>query len=603
MNKWIRWPGLIAFVLLFGTLFVFGYFFATSFVKNSIEDYGSEAVGAQVNVDSVNLTVSPLGMRVNRLQVTNPDAPMTNAVEIQGMAFELAFWNLLMGQVIIDEMSVDGIRFNTPRSSSGAIAKKAEPESKEPSLMDEIKGELPTADEIMARETLLTEVRSEELKTLYEQHSKILDESKTGLMDQKQLEAYQAEITKLTTEKLESLEDFNKRKERLSEINKELKKEKEKIAQAKSAYSTAYKELSEKLKEVKSAPSEDLANLKSKYSLDEGGATNITRLLFGNEAGEWTETGLAWYEKAKPYLEATQEEEVKEVERQGGRYIHFGGVESLPDFLLREARMDIVLAAGHLDGKLKDVTHQPEILGRPITLSINGTQLKGYDSMHLNAEFNHIDPKNAFDKAEFKVKKMEINQFKVSGNESFKLSLDKAKADITGTALIKNGKLKMKVDTLFSEAQFKSGATSGTAKQIGQLLETIHQFTITVNAKGNLKSLDTSFDSSLDSEMKKALNAKIDAKQAELEAQLKAKLQAKLTESTGSYSEDLNATLAGDGGLDAKQKQLEELAKAKLNSWEDQQKAELEAQKKAEKQKAKKEAEQKAKEKLKSLGF
>ena len=68
MLKWIRWPGLIAFVVLFGSLFVFAYFFAGVFIKNAIEDYGSEALGAQVNVDYVKLSVDPLGFRVGRIQ-------------------------------------------------------------------------------------------------------------------------------------------------------------------------------------------------------------------------------------------------------------------------------------------------------------------------------------------------------------------------------------------------------------------------------------------------------------------------------------------------------------------------------------------------------
>jgi uncharacterized protein (TIGR03545 family) len=615
--KWIRWPGLIAFVALFGSLFVFAYFFAGSFVKGAIEEYGSEALGAQVNVDSVKLTIDPLGFRVGRIQAANPDEPMTNAVETKSIAFELAFWNLFMGQVIINELSVDELQFNTPRESSGALKKKTAEEiaeSQEPSVLDDVKQELPSTDEILARETLLTEVRGEELKVLYEQRSKEIDEVQASLATQKQLKAYEAEIKQLTSGKLKSLQDFQQRKGRLSQINKELKAEKEKISQAKKLYSSSYKELSAKLKEVKAAPSQDLKNLKSKYSLDEGGAVNVTKLLFGNEAGGWTETTLEWYEKAKPYLESAEEEEVQKVERKKGRYVHFGGIESLPEFLLREGRIDVKLPAGHLGGQLRDFTHQPEILRRPAKLSLNGNELKGYDSISLDAVFNHIDPKNSIDRADFTVKAMEVSDFTVSGDSSFKLSLSEAKTDIVGTAIIKNGKLDLSVDTSFTEAQFKSSASSGTAKQIGELLESIHEFTVTIMAKGNLGDLDTSFDSSLDEQMKIAAKQKLNAKQAELEAELKAKLQNKLDESTGGYGEDVQALLKGGESLEAKQKELEEMAKAKLTSWEEQQKAELEAKKaeekarleerkRKEKEAAKKKAQDAVKDKLKGLGF
>ena len=61
------------------------------------------------------------------------------------------------------------------------------------------------------------------------------------------------------------------------------------MKQAKEAYSTSYKSLKAKLKEVKEAPGKDLARLKSKYSMDGGGAANISQLLFGGKSGEWTD--------------------------------------------------------------------------------------------------------------------------------------------------------------------------------------------------------------------------------------------------------------------------------------------------------------------------
>lgn len=607
MFKWIRWPGLIAFVVLFASLFIFAYFFASIFIKNAIEDYGSEALGAQVNVDSVKLTLDPLGFRIGRLQATNPDAPMTNAVEIKSMAIEVAFWNLFMGQFIINELSVDDIEFNTPRKTSGVIAKKAIVKKKDegPSILDEAAKQLPSAKEILEKETLLTEVKSEELKLLYAERSQQIDALKAGLADEKKMKAYQSEIQSLTSEKLKSLEDFKARKQRLSEINAEIKKEKEKISEAKDAYSSAYKDLSAKLKEVKAAPSQDLKNLKSKYSLDGAGAANVSKMLFGDQAGEWTTQALAWYEKAKPYMESSEEEKAakKKIERKQGRFVHFGGIESLPEFLLREARLDIKLPAGHLDGKLTNVTHQPEILRKPALLKVNGNELKGYGSINFSAEFNHIDPKNSFDRADLKVNAMDINNFKVADDKSFALKLAKAKTNIVGSAVIKNKALDLNVEALFSDVKFKSEASSGMAKQVGELLETINHFSVTVMANGKIDKLNTSFDSSLDEQMKAAFNAKIDEKQAKLEAELKEKLQAKLTEQTGEYSDDIQALLKGGDSMDAKLKELETLAKSKLTSWEDQQKEELEAKKKAEKAKAKKEAESKAKDKLKSLKF
>ena len=626
MTKWIRWPGLVAFAVIFGGIFVFFYFFAGAFIKGAIEEYGSEAVGAQVNVDSVKLTIDPLGFAIGRVQVTNPDEPMTNAVDISSTSFDVGFWNLFMGQFIINELSVDKLQFNTPRKSSGALAPKTAEElaeEAEPTILDEAAEELPSAKEILAKESLLTEQRSDEFQALYETRMKEIDAAKDGLADKAKVDAWKKEVKELTSGKLKSLEDFKQRKKRLSEINKEIKQEKEKISQAKALYSDSYKELKAKLKDVKDAPSQDLKNLKGKYSLDGSGATNVSKLLFGAEAGQWTETTLEWYAKVKPYLESSEDEEVQKVERKKGRYVHFGGVEPLPEFLLRRAHVDVLSQAGHIGATLKDATHQPEVLGRPAVLNVSGTELKGYESIYMDAEFNHVDSKNSFDKATFKINAMEVNDFSVSKDSSFKLKLAKAKSDIAGTAIIKDGQLDLDVNALFSSAQFESNASSGAARQIGELLEEIHHFTIEVMADGNLKDLDTSFDSSLDRQLKKAFHAKLDKKQAELEEEIKQKLQAKVSDKTAKYGSEVQGILTSEKGLDAKKDELENLAKSKLTSWEEQQKAELEAKKaeekakleekkrkekarleakkKAERERARKKAEEAAKEKLKNL--
>jgi len=617
MFKWIRWPGLIAFVVIVGGFTVLMMLFASTFLKGTVEHFGSKALGAKLELSSVNLSVDPLGFRIGRIQATNPDAPMTNAVEIEGVAFEVAFWNLWMGQFVINELSVDGMQFNTPREYSGALPKKTKAEiakEAEPTIVDDVAEELPSADELLARESLLTEQRSEELQMLYEERTTQIDTLSGSLMTSEQLQAYKDEVKTLTSSKLKSLDDFQQRRKRLSEINTKLKNEKNKVVAIKDAYRSAYKDLNEKLKELKAAPSEDLKNLKSKYRLDGAGVTNLSYLLFGPQASQWTSQTLKWYEKAKPYLASGEEEEKPKVIRKKGRYVYFGGIEAIPEFLLREARIDVQLAAGHLDGKLVDLTHQPEILGRPSILTVNGNELVGYDAINFSAEFNHVDPENSFDKATLNITEMQVKDFSVSDDSSFALKLASAQTNVMGTALVKNKVLDLDMDSYFTQVQFESEASSGAAKQVGELLEDIHQFTIDIKADGKIKDLDTSIDSSLDKELKLALDRKIDSKQAELEAELKAKLDEKIDEKAGKYSEDLKALLKGGDSFDAKQKELESLAKSKLSSWKDQQKAELDAKKAEEKAKlkakkkakeeaAKKKAKDALKEKLKGFSF
>lgn len=609
IKQWIRWPGLIAFVVVFGGLGAFGYFFAGGLIKSTIEKQGSEALGAKVSVSSVKLALDPLGLQFNQFEAANPEAPMTNAVSFDSANMEVSFWHLFMGQVIVNDVSIDNMQFNTARTSSGAYKSKSSKlsdgsgkgtgtEEKEGGLKDSAKElaekALPSAKEILDRETLLTETVSKELKSLYEAKKTRLDSLKSGLPDKGKLSAYEKEIKQLTTTKLKSLDDFNQRKKRLKEIKASLKNDQALLKQAKNEYKESYDILKLKLEELKDAPSNDLKRLKQKYNLNAGGASNISQLLFGGKSGEWTEQALYWYEKAKPYLASAESEEKQKVERLKGRYVHFGGVEVLPEFLLRNASIDMSLPSGHLQGELTDLTHQPEILKRPARLSVKGDKLKGYQSIDLNAEFNHIDPKNSFDSADLKIRKMEISEFSVSKDSKYPLSLQSARADITGNATVKNGRVNLKGVSDFTQAQFKSDGASGTAKHVAELLASISEFDVRLKASGDLKDVDVSLDSSLDDKLKAALKGKLKAKQKELERELKAKLEKKVSGVTGKYSGDLAKISKLEGDTDAKQEQLKGMLSSKVADYKAQVKKEL-AEKKA---KAKKELDaRKAKEK------
>ena len=120
----VRWSGLMAFVIVVVVLAGLWLLVVDGVVKRLIERTGTAVVGAKVELDAVDVTLFPLGATLKRLQVTDPDAPMQNAVEIADMAFGVESLQLLRGKVIIDEMAVDGIQFGTPRKASGAVTRK-----------------------------------------------------------------------------------------------------------------------------------------------------------------------------------------------------------------------------------------------------------------------------------------------------------------------------------------------------------------------------------------------------------------------------------------------------------------------------------------------
>ena len=108
MKMWIRWQGLAVFLGVVIIFSLFWFLLIDGLVERMIEKSGTKAVGAKVELDKADLSIFPAGLKLIRLQIANPDKPMTNAVEIGQINLSLETLNLLRRKIIIKEMTADG---------------------------------------------------------------------------------------------------------------------------------------------------------------------------------------------------------------------------------------------------------------------------------------------------------------------------------------------------------------------------------------------------------------------------------------------------------------------------------------------------------------
>jgi uncharacterized protein (TIGR03545 family) len=85
-------------------------------MKMAVEKYGSEAVGAQVNVADISLGFSPLSLTITGVQVADKDAPMENMVSFDTAVATLEPFPLLLGKAIIPDVKLTGVAMGTARS-------------------------------------------------------------------------------------------------------------------------------------------------------------------------------------------------------------------------------------------------------------------------------------------------------------------------------------------------------------------------------------------------------------------------------------------------------------------------------------------------------
>ena len=88
--------GIVIIIVVIGILLI------DPIVESQIEKRGTRAIGAKVELARVDVSFFPLGITLSDLQVTNPDAPMTIAVQVDRIAANLEFGPLLRLNIIID---------------------------------------------------------------------------------------------------------------------------------------------------------------------------------------------------------------------------------------------------------------------------------------------------------------------------------------------------------------------------------------------------------------------------------------------------------------------------------------------------------------------
>lgn len=616
MTKWIRWSGLLGFAAIVGLLAALIIIALPWLIKFSIEFAGTRVAGAEVTVDDVDVTVSPFGVKLTHLQVADARQPMQNLLEFDQATADLELAPLLIGKAISNELSVSNLQFHTARATSGALVVEddVEEDSSTPSATQQVMQQLPSAEDILERETLKTPQAAATLKTTWADSSAAVEKAVSDVPGDKALKQYEADIKAITTGRLESIEDFQRRKARLDALKKQFNADRKAITDARDTIQTSRKELSTALSDLKAAPGQDMAYLKDKYALSGAGAANMTGLLFGDEAAGWASEALYWYEKVKPYLDSDGAEENAEeaadekVPRMIGQFVNFPTSDPWPDFMIRTAFITGPLDGGKLKIEGRDITHQQAVTGRPTVFTATGVNLQSIDDLDAKLVLNHtlVPGKDTLT--------LSISDWKMAP-----LPLGVAGAKLASSRVMLNadaeviaGELAASAKARVTSAEFTGDGQTLFAKELNQALSGIRQFSVNAGANGPLLTPDISLGSDLDRQLQAAFNKRIKAKQDELEARLKKKLNAQVDEYAGEYAVELKQLAAMDGSLQDRLKSLQDMASTQLESFKEQQEREAREKLEAEKAKAKAKAEaekkkqeealkEQAKDKLKNL--
>ncbi len=413
--KYIRWKALLPLSVFLLLLVIWGAFFADATLKYAVEAGGTAAVGAKVELADAELGILDGHVTLEGLQVTNPNAPMTNLVEAEALVFDVGILPALEKKVVIDTMAARGIRFNTPRQTSGALPPKpVDPDAEESSsqVIANFKQQIkvpPLELSTLTQSVNVGAISPDSLATLREARHALAyaDTARDALLADLQaadprptLDSAEALARRLQNANLRTLglagarqavTDVRRTLRDLAAIDDRLKAlDAETRGNAKG--------LQARLAAIPAAKTQDYAYARSLLKLPSFEVPSIGPQLFSDLIAEQMGGVLYWVDRAEKYVPPGLQRRTQPGRprvRASGTDVLFPKEEVYPQFLMRLADLSLTLggegaAAGNYSAEVVGLTTQPAVFGAPTTFALARTAGQvGPSDIRVQGFFDH----------------------------------------------------------------------------------------------------------------------------------------------------------------------------------------------------------------------
>ncbi len=407
-----RWRA-IGVLIFFVVVLITGYILLLDrIVKHGVEETGASIVGAKVDVAYADVRLRDGVVVLRGLQVTNPDAPMTNLIEAREIVANVMMVPLLEKKVVVETLAVRGVRFGTPRETSGALPNRS-PESgrawREVNAWAE-QLRIPSFSlEGLGGVVNVNAIRPESLRTLaHARATAALADSMRGAWEGRvraldprpQIDSARALIervrnadpvrlgipgmTQLVNSGRSTIASLAEIRGRLTTLDSTVR------------YGVGALQANiERFPEMRDA---DLMYARSLLNLPSLEAPSVSPALFGETAVTWLKPVLYWVKTAERYvppgLDPKRYSGPKRT-RASGTTVSYPGRANYPRFLLQYGETDLEIggagaAAGQYAALIRGLSSAPTLYGEPIRIQAGRTRAaQGPRDLRLAATLEH----------------------------------------------------------------------------------------------------------------------------------------------------------------------------------------------------------------------
>ncbi len=507
MMNWIRSWG----IALFAVLTLIWVLSIDWLVKSAIIAYGTELNGAQVELESAELSLWPAGLELINLQVTDAYNPMFNRFEAGSISATLDSALLLRRQVIVEQLDIIGVRMNSPRIRSGA--------TKDTPIVTntgfDFGGLIPDVS-LPDMSLLLADAQQQVNAEIAGIEQEIVDIEQRWrnnieqLPSKDKLAEYRARWDKLSNASF--MEKMLGAKKLKNDVSGDLKL----IESFNQQLKDDRRLISGQIDRAKGLPRAQADRTMQSVGLSNENVAFV-RAITGDQIDQWVT-------RAKTFSESLSSNTVEQVPSRGtGRWVTFAEDDPLPQVLIRRGQFNGVLqlAASNMrvDGKLSDIAYPLEGYSQPAALVItarddeNASLLFEATIDHRQADFS--------DDFNLEVMNLPISELVLSSGAERALLLEAGNLNFIASGRASPDTVLANVVAKLSDPRLTTDADLATKSEqfLAETLNTLDSVDLQVNVSGALQNPDVNIASNLDKILAAGLKSQISAQTTKFKRQ------------------------------------------------------------------------------------
>jgi len=507
MMNWIRSWG----IALFAVLTLIWVLSIDWLVKSAIIAYGTELNGAQVELESAELSLWPAGLELINLQVTDAYNPMFNRFEAGSISATLDSALLLRRQVIVEQLDIIGVRMNSPRIRSGA--------TKDTPIVTntgfDFGGLIPDVS-LPDMSLLLADAQQQVNAEIAGIEQEIVDIEQRWrnnieqLPSKDKLAEYRARWDKLSNASF--MEKMLGAKKLKNDVSGDLKL----IESFNQQLKDDRRLISGQIDRAKGLPRAQADRTMQSVGLSNENVAFV-RAITGDQIDQWVT-------RAKTFSESLSSNTVEQAPSRGtGRWVTFAEDDPLPQVLIRRGQFNGVLqlAASNMrvDGKLSDIAYPLKGYSQPAALVItarddeNASLLFEVTIDHRQADFS--------DDFNLEVMNLPISELALSSGAEKTLLLEAGNLNFIASGRASPDTVLANVVAKLSDPRLTTDADLATKSEqfLAETLNTLDSVDLQVNVSGALQNPDVNIASNLDKILAAGLKSQISAQTTKFKRQ------------------------------------------------------------------------------------